>query len=77
MYLQLFLTILFLILVAYSLIVIYTIYLFKDIYDYEFEKEQLKEDIKNSKTIAEKIMLYLAGSVILTANKILEFKDRF
>ena len=77
MYLQLFLTILFLILVAYSLIVIYTIYLFKDIYDYELEKEQLKEDIKNSKTIAEKIMLYLAGSVILTANKILEFKDRF
>ena len=77
MYLQLFLTILFLILVAYSLIVIYTIYLFKDIYDYELEKEQLKEDIKNSKTIAEKIMLYLVGSVILTANKILEFKDRF
>ena len=77
MYLQLFLTILFLILVAYSLIVIYTIYLFKDIYDYELEKEQLKEDIKNSKTIAEKITLYLTGSVILTANKILEFKDRF
>lgn len=77
MYLQLFLIILFLILAAYSLIVIYTIYLFKDCYDYELEKEQLKEDIKNSKTIAEKIILYLAGSVILTANKILEFKERF
>lgn len=77
MYLQLFLTILFLILIAYSLIVIYTIYLFKDCYDYELEKEQFKEDIKNSTTIAEKIILYLAGSIILTANKILEFKERF
>ena len=59
MYLQLFLTILFLILVAYSLIVIYAIYLFKDNYDYKLEKEYLKEDIKNSKTIAEKIIYYL------------------
>ena len=77
MYLQLFLTILFLILVAYSLIVIYAIYLFKDSYDYELEKKYLKEDIQNSKTIAEKIIYYLAGSAILTANKILEFKDKF
>lgn len=77
MYLQLFLTILFLITTAYFLIVIYTIYLIKNDYNYEMSKQFLKEDIKNSKTISEKIMYCLAGSAILTANKILEFKDKF
>lgn len=77
MYLQIFLTILFLIFVSYSLVVIYAIHLFKDNYDYELEKEQLKKDIKNSKTTVEKIIYCLVGSAILTANKILEFKDRF
>ena len=77
MHLQLFLIILFLILSAYFVLVIYAIYLFKDCYDYELEKEQLKTNIKNSITTAEKIIHYFAGSAILVANKILEFKDKF
>ena len=65
----------FLIITAITLILAYTIYLYKDDYDYELNKEIFEKNLKDSKNLKEKILIYYTGFFILTANWLLELKD--
>lgn len=66
----------FLIATTIALILAYTIYLYKDDYDYELNKEIFEKTLKDSKNLKEKILIYCAGFFILTANWLLELKNK-
>lgn len=75
MIIKMFLMILFLIVTAITLILTYTIHLYKDDYNYELNKEIFEKDLKDSKNLKEKILICYTGFFILTANWLLELKD--
>ena len=75
MIIKMFLMILFLIITAITLILTYTIHLYKDDYNYELNKEIFEKTLKDSKNLKEKILIYYTGFFILTANWLLELKD--
>ena len=72
-----FLIILFLIVTAITLILTYTIHLYKDDYNYELNKEIFEKTLKDSKNLKEKILIYYTEFFILTANWLLELKDKY
>ena len=77
MLITMFLIILFLIVTAIILTLAYTIYFYKDDYDYELNKEIFEKNIKDSKNLIGKILIYYTEFFILTANWLLELKDKY
>ena len=75
MIITMFLIILFLIVTAITLILTYAIHIYKDDYNHELNKEMFEKDLKDSKNLKEKILIYYTGFFILTANWLLELKD--
>ena len=77
MFTTMFLMILFLIVTAIALILAYTIYFYKDDYDYELNKKIFEKNLKDSKNLKEKILIYYTEFFILTANWLLELKYKY
>ena len=77
MIITMFLIILFLIVTAIILTLAYTIYFYKDDYDYELNKEIFEKNIQDSKNLIGKILIYYTEFFILTANWLLELKNKY